>query len=303
MYIRLYDGWMQARPRFSYRTLGLADGSEKDTQLSPQVVNNLTDLVFFARHPELQGKTIQGNQTLEREWSNIKRQFLTPSAGRSTGVVIDLTLPKTDPQPDYSKTADELTVWERARLRGNLSFKFSTDTTSAPRGKSGTYVSLASFKFDNPQFTIFIAKHLKENAFDQTKTRMERQAWYQTLLLIQEHAYVHLKLFRRAAQNMERVLRKLFDQLLPLPSAKTPLVASQPELDAYMKSLGEFLTALVHLELWEKSCGWEKQDYPKLSEEINKAGAVYIPGGLKVMCDPKPVLPNMPVPSVPIKPK
>jgi hypothetical protein len=50
MYIRSYDGWEQERPPFSYANSGFSDGSEKETQISPEIVNYLTDLVFFARH-------------------------------------------------------------------------------------------------------------------------------------------------------------------------------------------------------------------------------------------------------------
>jgi hypothetical protein len=303
MYIRSYDGWEQERLPFSYRNPGLADALEKVTQLSLQIVNKLADLVFFSRHPELKGKAFQDNRTFAGEWSKIKNQLLKPAAGNSSGFIIDLTLPKSDPQPDFSKTEDELGVWEWAIISGKLSFKCGTEETVAPRGKPGSYVSSVSLKFDKPQFTIFIAKHLRDNAFNQAKSRAERYAWHKTLLPIQEHAYVHLKLFRRAAQDLENVLRGLFSQLLTLPTVQRPLAVSKQRLDSYLNSLGEFLTAIVQLELWEKTCGWEKEDYPELTRKINRAGAVFIAAGLKVKCAPRPDLPDVPVPPAAIRPR
>jgi hypothetical protein len=65
----------------------------------------------------------------------------------------------------------------------------------------------------------------------------------------------------------------------------------------------KFLNAIVVLEFWEKTCDWEKKDYPELSNKINRVGAVSIPAGLKVDCGPKPDLPDTPLPPVPIKAK
>jgi hypothetical protein len=40
---------------------------EKETE-----VKELTDLVFFARHPQLKGKEIKGNRRLKQEWNKIR---------------------------------------------------------------------------------------------------------------------------------------------------------------------------------------------------------------------------------------
>ena len=304
MYIRSYEGWEEGGSRYSYRDPGLADRSEDETQISSEIVNNLTDLVFFARHPGLHGRAIKGNRMLEGEWNKIKNQLLKPSsAGTSTGLVIDLTLPNADPQPDYGKTENELGVWEWAIISGKLPFMFGTDRTVMPDRTLGSYVSMISLKFDNPRLVVFIAKHLHENAFDPTKSREDRYAWQQTLLAVQKHAYVHLQLFRRAAKAMELTLQELLHRLLPLPTARSPLPVSKEELDAYLHKLGEFITGLVQLELWEKTCDWEKKDYPELSRKIFQAGAVFMTHGLKVKCAPRPDLPDLPVPPVPIRTK
>jgi hypothetical protein len=267
MYIRSHDGLGRRELPLTYGTPGLSD--VKETETSPEVANKLTNLVFFARYPELKGREVKGNRKLEWEWTKIKDQLVKPSsAGNSTGFVIDLTVPQVDPQPNYSKTEDQLGVWEWAIFRGNRPFKFSTQKTVMPNGKPGSYVSMLSVRFDKPQFAVFIAKHLWENSHDQSKSREYRHAWRQTLLPVLTHAYVHLKLFRRAAEDMENVLQELFNRLLPLPSAKKPLAVSKDRLDEYLNSLGEFLIAILKLEFWEKTCDWEKKDYPELSQKI-----------------------------------
>jgi len=304
MYIRSTTGWGQDRLPLNYISLGFSDEPEAKTQLSSGVISHLTSLVFFARHPPLKGKAIKGNRVLEAEWSRIKSQLLKPSsAGNSTGWVIDLALPKSDPKPDYSRTEAELGVWEAAIISSKLPFRFATEKTVMPDRKPGSYLSLLSLKFDAPRLSVFIAKHLRENAFDQSKSREGRYAWQQTLLLVQKHAYVHLKLFRRAAEDLQKVLQGLFNRLLPLPTGKKPLAVPQAQFEAYLQSLGEFLNAVVKLEFWEKTCDWEKKDYPELSQRINKAGAVFMPHGLKVNCGSRPDVPDLPVPPVPIRPK
>jgi hypothetical protein len=43
------------------------------------------------------------------------------------------------------------------------------------------------------------------------------------------------------------------------------------------------------------------QSRAELSQKIFRAGAVFLPHGLKVNCGPKPDLPGVPLPPVPIK--
>jgi hypothetical protein len=176
MYIRSYVGWEQDRLPLNYISLGFSDQSEAKTRISPGVINRLTNLVFFARHPKLKGKAIKDNRALESEWSKIKTRLIKPSAGGdSSSFTIDLTLPKADPKPDYSKTVDELGVWERAILSGKLSFKFSTEKTVMPDCKPGSYLSMLSLKFDGPRLFVCIAKHLYENAFVGAKSKLEEE--------------------------------------------------------------------------------------------------------------------------------
>jgi hypothetical protein len=304
MYIRSHDGLRPKELSLAYEALGLSGETGKVNQLSPEVVYKLTDLVFFARYPELKGKEIRGNAGLVAEYNNIKKRLAKPSSsGNSTGFVIDLTLPQVNPRPDYSKTENELGVWEWAIFHGNLSFRFSTEKTDMPNGKPGSFVSMLSVGFDNPRFSVLLAKHLRESSLDRSQSREGRNAWRQTLILIQEHAYVHLKLYRSAAENMQKVLQELLNRLLPLPNAKKPLEVSKEKLDEYLKRLGEFLNAMVTLEFWERTCNWETEDYPKLSRNINRAGAVYLPRGLEVNCGKRPRSPEILLPPVPIKAK
>ena len=303
MYIRSYDGWQQERLPRNYFSLGFSDEPEAKTQVSSGVINQLANLVFFARHPSRKEKTIKGNRVLEAEWRRIKNQLLKPSSGNSTGWVIDLALPKSDPKPDYSRTEAELGVWEAAIISGKLPFRFATEETVMPDRKPGSYLSVMSLKFDGPRLFVCIAKHLYENAFDGAKSREERNAWRQILRLVYQHAYGHLRLFRAAAGSMENTLQELFSRLLPLPTSKKPLAVPKDQLDAYMLSLGVFITAMVQLELWEKTCDWEKTDYPVLNRKLSKIPGLFMPQELEVKCTPKPVLPDLPVPPVPIRAK
>ncbi len=303
MYIRSHDGLGRRGLRLTYIAPGLADELVKQIEISPGVVNKLTDLVFLARHPERKGRGARGNRALVAEWIKIKNRLLKPtSAGNPAGFVIDLSLPQTDPPPDFSKTVAELGVWEVASIKSKLPFKFATGGTVMPGRRAGSFVSMVSLEFDNPQFVVSIAKHLDENASDTTKPIEYRQTWRRIRAAVREHAYAHLAIFRRASEAMENTLQELFNRLLVLPSDKKPLAVSKQELDMYLHSLGKFIPAIVQLELWEKTCDWEKRDYPKLSQNIRSAGA-FLPLDLEVNCGPKPDLPDLPVPPVPIRPK
>jgi hypothetical protein len=303
MYIRSFDGLGRREPLVTYDAPGLSDGSGKEIELASELIDQLTGLVFFARHPELKERKVKtGAQKLE--WNKIRSQLIKPSSASSpSGFVIDLTTPQTDPKPDYSKTEEQLGVWERAKFSFDLRFELGAEKTILAGNKPGSYVSSLTVKFDRPQFTVFIANHLWANSRDMSMAGADRNNWNRTRLLIQEHAYIHLKIFRRATGNLEKALRELFNRLLPLPTAKKPLPVSKEQLDDYLNRLGEFLTAIIIRECWEKTCDWEKKDYPELSRKINRVGAVFMPDGLKVDCGSTPSLPEIPLPPVPIKAK
>ena len=304
MYLRSPTGWEQPKLPRNYIRLGFSDDSEPKPPVSSTVINQLTNLAFFARYPRLQGKTIKGNRALESEWTRIKNQLLKPSSSVSSARwVIDLALPSTDPKPDYSRTEAELGVWEAATINGRLPFKFATEETVMPDRKPGSYLSMLSLQFDGPRLAVYIAKHLYENASDSAKSREDRNAWRQILQLVQQHAYVHLRLFRAAAASMQNTLQELFNRFLPLPTVGRPMAVPKKHLDAYVQSLGQFITAMVQLELWEKTCEWEKTDYPELSRKISRAGVLFLPQGLKVKCAARPDVPDLPVPPAPIRPK
>jgi hypothetical protein len=304
MYIRSHDGLEIKELPVSYGTPGLSDGLEKETGISPELVYKLADLVFFSRYPNLLGTRIKGNRSLELEYNKIYKQLLNPSSSAlPTSFEINLNVPQDNPQPDYSKTVADLGVWEAAIFNSKL-FRFSTEKTVMSDGKPGSYVSWLSVKFDNPKFTVFIAKHLWEKSHDSTMETRDRNPWGQILLLVRNHAYVHLDIYRRAAKNMEKVLQELFSRLLPLPTAKKPLAVAKDQLDEYLIRLGEFITAIINLEFWEKTCAWEKKDYPELSKKIQSVQGVdpvITRLELKVKCGSKPKLPNIPLPPISIK--
>ncbi len=304
MYIRSHDRLGQREWPFTYGTHGLSDGFEKDTQISPELVYKLADLVFFARYPMLIGTKIGGKGNLVREYNQIHRQLLDPSpSALPPGFEINFSVPQDNPKPDYSKTLEELGAWEKAVFHSKL-FRFRSENTTMPDSKPGSYVSSLSVKFDNPKFSVFVAKHLWDRSYDSTRETEERNTWHQILLLIRTHAYVHLDIYRRAAKTMEKVFQELFSRLLPLPTVKKPLAVSKDKLDEYLVRLGQFLTTLVDLEFWEKTCDWERKDYPVLSKKIQSLpnmDPVLTRLDFKVKCGSKPELLSLPLPPLPIK--
>ena len=259
MYIRSHDGLENKELPLTYSSLGLSDGLETWTGISTALIYKLADLVFFARYPKLVGTKIIGNRNLELEYKKIYKQLLNPSSvSLPTGFEIKLTVPS-DPQPDYSKTADELGVWESAIFGSGPYFKFATDKIIMPNGRSGSFVDSLSVIFNNPKFVVFIAKHLKENSHDPGMETRDRNAWGQILHLVRKHAYVHLDIYRHTAENLEKVFKTLFGKLLLLPTVEKPLAVSKDKLDEYLIRLGEFLTSIIDLEFWEKTCVFGKR--------------------------------------------
>ena len=255
--------------------------------------------MLFARHPELRGRSIKrGEHGLRREWNKIRKGLLRPSpAGKATAFDIDLGLPEGIPTPDFSQTEDQLGAWEKARFEGRLRFKVSTAETAVKGGKPGSYVSLLGISFDNPRFQVSIARHLRDNAKDATKQTRERNQWGRILFLIRTHAFSHLDIFRNAARNLEAVFKELFKQF-PVPTAKKPWAIPKEDLDTYLNSVGKFLGAVVEREFWEKTCEWEKKDYPVLTKTLSSLD-VFLPQGLQVNCGPKPKSPDVPLPPAP----
>lgn len=212
--------------------------------------------------------------------------------GKGTGFVVDLSLPKKNPTPDYNKTEEQIGAWEKAVFHGVFSFKFSTKTAAKSSGKSGSYVSTLSVSFKNPGFSVHIARHLMENMSDWTKSRRERIVWRRIHRRVRTHAFVHLERFRAAANKMENEIHK---SIKSLPTSKKPLAVSEVDLQNYLKDLGKYRRVLVEREFWKTTCDWEKEDYPKLFKGLK------VWGSLKVNCGTKPKLPPLPLPPIKVK--
>jgi len=84
--------------------------------MTPELLNQLTDLVLYARHPDLKGRGIRaGERKLKLERKAILNRLANPSPTVGPpGFAIDLTPPQDDPPADFSKTQDELRAWELA---------------------------------------------------------------------------------------------------------------------------------------------------------------------------------------------
>jgi Domain of unknown function (DUF4157) len=185
---------------------------------------------------------------------------------KANSFVIDLSLPEKNPEPDYSKTEDDIGAWEKAKTRFEFEFVFGSEITTMPDGTPGSYVSALSVRFKEPSFSVQIANHLWENAFSKSKPTEERIIWMKIHRRVYDHAFIHLKLYREAALKAKNEIQKSVDSL---PTAKTPLALNKADLDEYLIKLRDYFEALIKFKFWKKTCDWEKEDYPKLLKGIH----------------------------------
>lgn len=211
---------------------------------------------------------------------------------KAAAFIVDLTTPEKFPKIDHSKTEDDLGAWEKAVFVYTLRFAYSSESITMPDGTSGSYVSDFSMSFSEPSFSIYIARHIRENAYSKVKPVGDRITWMKIYFRIRTHAYSHIKRYRETASKMEEKTHEFVDTL---PTVDKPLAVPQADLDDYLIKLGEYLNVLVQLRLWKTTCDWEKEDYPKLFKGIH---GVF--GTLKVNCAPRPKLPATPMLPIPV---
>ena len=227
----------------------------------------------------------------------LKRENLDPiqwMLKRSTvSITMDMSAPATDPVPDYSKDEQQLRAWERANFtRGVRAFAICDHVMI--NGIESSFVREIHFTFTQSVFQYFIAKHINENKEDQTKTTGERVIWRKVHAAIMKHAREHFNRYRQVIAAMKQEFTQIFQGL---PSPINMVQLPQQELEAYVNSLLDYLTAKLDHELWQKTCEWEHADYPTLL----KGTGIELSSPLNPTCDPEPKVPQNPTMPIIVK--
>jgi hypothetical protein len=206
--------------------------------------------------------------------------------GLTSTITLDLPVPATDPAPDYSKDEQQLRAWERAIFLNRV-WAFAICDRAILNGIESSFVKEIQFTFKQSEFQYFIARHIFENKEDKTKKTAERVIWRKVDIAIMKHAAEHFNRYRQVVDAMKPELMKIF-QGLPNPTNMIQL--PQQQLETYVNSLLDYLTARLGHELWKKTCEWEHQDYPTLLKDTG----IKLSAPLKPACDPEPRVPSMP---------
>jgi len=241
-------------------------------------------------HVIQQGQSGINNARVQRKPD---KKIIEKKPAKKSNFTVDLSTPISNPKFKFNKTADQLNAWEKAVFNSKIKFEFSTNSVAMKSGETGSSVSSLSFSFENPQFQLFIARHLVENAKDRTKAIGERITWKKILSRVRKHALVHLYLYRASSMKMEKEIAAIFDGL---PTKDKPWNVDKVDLDEYIKLLGIHWAARVKIDLIKTTCNWEKQDYPTLLKGIHS-----VFGSFKVSCEPLPKLPATPLRPIKIK--
>jgi hypothetical protein len=206
-----------------------------------------------------------------------------------TDFSVSLIAPETNPEPDHSQTEDELGAWERARFLFTPEFSFESEAAGTI-GEPRSYVTSFSYRLREPRFQLFIARHLWENRRD--RTRSDLHAWIIIYNRVYRHAIEHFTRFRSALAEAQA---EMLGPVRTLPRRTDPLGVSQANLDAYINDLARYMTARLRYRLWDTTCSWEREDYPRLLRGIPSVHGRLVPA-----CDPAPAVPPVPLPPAPI---
>lgn len=209
---------------------------------------------------------------------------------RGPAFVVDMSAPSRDPRPDHSRTTDDLGAWEKAIFQFTPVADFDSRSTTMPDGGLGSYVTSVSYRLRAPRFRLFIAREIWDNWHD--RTRSDRLKWQQIYFRIRTHARQH---FTRYRETVTETRTEILSHIRGLPRISDPLGVPKHELDAYVNRLIRYLTARLHYKLWDTTCSWEREDYPRLLRGIPS-----VHGMLTPTCDPAPRVPPRPMAPIPV---
>lgn len=211
-------------------------------------------------------------------------QWVHDKANGLMDVTIDMQVPTTDPNPDYSQTMRQLNAMETARFKTNAHAEFEADSLTI-NNKAKSYVKRINFSYQNPLLFYNMAKEIDEGV------KNKQIVWMQIKHRILAHAKEHFRRYRAVSDEIKAVVATEF---MNLPRYSRPSDISQADLEKYTADLIHYLTSKLNYRLWETTCDWERQSYPTLFKGITNISTQ----GLTVNCQPQPVLrqpPQMPI--------
>lgn len=201
-------------------------------------------------------------------------------------ITLDMPVPSSIPNPDYSKDEDELNAWEQANFKFTPQISFNCDSV-VNNGVQSSFVTDVEIRLTQARFEYFIARHIQEGRSNRTNRRA-RITWTQIHRRIKTHAREHFVLYRQTVDEMEE---QFYEKLSSLPNRFNPVQVSQQELETYVESLLRYLIARLRYRLWQVTCNWERTDYPNILQGIPNV----ISGRLTPSCGPQPTVPPVPV--------
>lgn len=206
---------------------------------------------------------------------------------------VNMNLPATNPAADYTRDETQLGAWEKANLLLNVQQSSACDSV-VNGGIESSFVTDIGIRFTRADFEYFIARHIFENMNDHGRDISERNIWRQIHGRILVHAREHFVRYRQVVETMRQDFLQKFSAL---PNRNNPIQMPKQDLETYVTSLLQYLTARLHFELWQTTCNWERQDYPTLLRGISVGGRFVPACGTSPVVPPEPLLPIIITPS------
>lgn len=197
---------------------------------------------------------------------------------------VDMNLPATNPAADYTRDETQLGAWEKANLLLNVQQSSACDSI-VNNGIESSFVTDIGIRFTRANFEYFIAQHIYENMNDLGRDISERVTWRRIHGRIVVHAREHFVRYRQVVETMRQDFLQRFSAL---PNRNNPIQISKQDLETYVNSLLQYLTARLHFELWQTTCNWEHTDYPTLLRGLSVGGR-FVPA-----CGTAPAVPQEP---------
>jgi hypothetical protein len=200
-------------------------------------------------------------------------------------VTLEMNLPAV-PAPDLSRDETQLRAWEEANFIVVPRPFFVCDHV-VNGGVEESFVTDVGVHFTQATFEFFIARHLNENRHDASLPRDVRLTWMRIFERVRQHALEHFARYRRVVEATRTALEQRF---AALPTRSRRVRLTQRELESYMLDLLTHLSARLQFDLWQTTCDWEREDYPRLLRGISGVSGTFRPA-----CAPRPTVPPEPI--------
>jgi hypothetical protein len=200
-------------------------------------------------------------------------------------VTLEMNLPAV-PAPNFSRDETQLRAWEEANFTVNPQPFFTCDHV-VNGGVESSFVTDVGVRFTQATFEFFIARHLHDNRSDLSLARDVRLTWSRIYERVYRHALEHFARYRQVVEATRQALEQRF---AALPTRSHPVRLTQSELESYMLDLLNHLTGRLRFDLWQTTCNWEHEDYPRLLRGISGVSGTFRPA-----CAPRPTVPPEPI--------